>query len=157
MKKNILILLVFSAVALTWSCQKVDDLQNVEVVSSDPEFAFPLINTNVSLNDIFGSKNISALRYDQNGGMILHYEGQVGQKNASDFFTFFSNVPFIMQDSSVTLPYKKSPDLDVKKVRLKSGAIRFGCNAAGVNVLCVLTLHNICQEVALCCCLRPKM
>ena len=134
MRNNLFLTLAFGGLfLLVSSCQKISDLENLNVERADAEYALPLVNTNITLNDIFGSKNISALRYDANGNLILHYESQVGQKNASDFFTFFSNLPFIMTDSLVTLPYKKSEDLDVKKIRLKKGSIRFGCNAAGVN------------------------
>ena len=131
MKKIILATLLLGVLVI-WSCQKLDDAQNI-TIQNDPEYAFPLINSSVSIDDILGNKNIQALNFDEKGNLILHYEGQVGQKNASDFFTFFSNVPFLMSDSSVILPYKSSQDLDIKKVVLKKGSIRFGCQAKGIT------------------------
>lgn len=35
-----------------WGCQHFDDLNNVEPVGNDAEYAIPLINTSVSLDDL---------------------------------------------------------------------------------------------------------
>ncbi len=116
----LLIIFMFSA------CQKLDDLNSIEDIDYNAEFAIPLINTAASLEDIIEGEDIgSMLLIDDNGNMRIAYETEGFSQNGQDFFSEMPSFPIALPSNSVTVPFPTFENIRLQKGKLKAGLINF--------------------------------
>ena len=113
-------------VLLIQSCQKVDDFRSVDSVNHHPEFAVPLINTSLSLDEALEEiDDISFLKIDPDGSMTFNYTQDTIQKRTSDLIQEIEDFPIALVDSFISVQLQLFDNLAVTNLHLKTGTISF--------------------------------
>jgi hypothetical protein len=89
------------------ACGKWDDIEDVEFRSSDRQFAIPLINTSVDLEDIFNGRETedTDLVIYPDSSMSLFYSGDVLMQTAGDIFPDIpGGLPIDVRNKRDTIP-----------------------------------------------------
>ncbi len=124
--RNSLLLLFCTAVFLFQSCQNYEDFRAIDSVDHSPEFAVPLINTSLSIDDILDEvEDISYLTVDPDGSMTLNYSNDQIQKGASELSQELDDFPIVLVDSTMNMPAQFFDNLAVNSLYLKNGTIDF--------------------------------
>lgn len=115
----------------TFGCKQANDLLDADIVSSDAEFAIPLLKARTSIQDLLENFDDStSIEIDQEGIIHLKYEGDVLTQTADEFFQVIKTYlpPFIPLDSTyVTLDFSSSQDqIKVDYARYSSGTVSIG-------------------------------
>lgn len=143
----ILLLVVFNA------CNK-SDFNQAEFADHEAEFAFPLFNTSLKLEDLLGNVLNDSLSNDTliinaDKSMTLFYTGDVAEKKATDIFTFFENGIVPIGDTLVANPLQVPTGVTIKRADLKSGTINLVINnssnetISGVFEIPQMTKNNV--------------
>ena len=122
--------------ATLWSCEQLDDLENIQGVQYDAEYAIPLANLGVSLDRILQNfEDRATLTVDQAGLFHFEYVGEVLTETGSEVFeeiekTFQeltditpNGIPVILP--RFPIPYKEELDIEVDLIRLKAGQFSY--------------------------------
>ena len=113
----------------TWGCQHFGDLENVETIGNDAEYAIPLINTSVSLDDLLEKLDkYTYLDVDTNQLIYLRYKGDIITKTSQEIFKNIEIAlpPFIpVSDTLMPLPFNTSDGVEMDYVELKSGLLYY--------------------------------
>lgn len=121
-------LLLFAALLLSGilACTK-DDLKNVELADHTADFAFPLFNTTLGLDDLLFkvlNENLpgDTLIINPDQSMTLFYSGDVAEKLATDIFKSFAGAPPIpLTDTVTTAPFKSIEGVKITHAKLRKG------------------------------------
>ena len=124
-------LLLVAAVAGLFlpGCRHFDDLENIETVGSDAEYAIPLFNARVSLDDLL--ENLDKYTYldiDTSGLIYLRYKGDVVTKTSQEIF---HNIEVALQglipvtDTVYVLPLVTPDGIEIDYVEMKSGLLSY--------------------------------
>ncbi len=110
------------------ACLKLDEL---EVTGADPEFAFPLFQSTIKVDDLLLSAlndtlSGDTLIFDSQGNITLVYSGDVTEVRARQLFVFLDTVlnglvPFI--DTFAYAPFNAPPNMDIYKSSLSNGTM----------------------------------
>ena len=110
-------------------CQHFDDLENVETVGNDAEFAIPLFNASVSLDDLLEKLDkYTYLDIDSTGLIYLRYKGEVVTKTSQEIFENLQEAlpPGIpVTDTVFHLPLTTPEGIEIDYVELKSGVLSY--------------------------------
>ncbi|MCF8248241.1 MAG: hypothetical protein K9J37_23620 [Saprospiraceae bacterium] len=125
-----LFFLVLLAAAM-FSCKQSNELLDADILSSDAEFAIPLLKARTSIQDLLENFDDSTyIEIDAEGIIHLRYEGDVLTQSADEFFEVVKTYlpPLIPLDSTTTLlDFNSSQDqLNVDFARYASGSISVG-------------------------------
>ena len=108
------------------SCKKFEDIRVVDDINYNPEFAIPLINSSVSLQDILDSEeNIAILEIDNDGNMTLNYEAEFEHNSATELIGEIPSFPLILVDTVTNVPVQVFNNVELNSISLKSGTISF--------------------------------
>lgn len=112
-----------------WSACQKSDFDNPDFVEHSAEYAFPLFNTELSLEDLMGqilndSVPGDTLLIHPDGSMTLYYSGDVAQKPATDIFKSFTGGAFPLTDTLTAAPFDTIAGVTITHADLKKG--RFG-------------------------------
>jgi len=128
-KKNILSY-TFSIIlccCLLSACNKLDDLDNLDVVNYDAEFAVPLFQGSASFDDVLKKFDEGTFITILPDGLIqLNYKGNVVATSSADIFGNLPPWPFPVVDTLVGLEFNETSNLDIDLVILKSGFLDWG-------------------------------
>ncbi len=129
---SLLFLLLFA----TWSCEQLDDLDEIQGVKYEAEYAVPLANLGVSLDRILQNfEDRATLTVDPDGLFHFEYSGAVLTETGSQVFeeieaTFQqitnitpNGIPILLPRTPI--PYKDQLDIEVDLIRLKGGAFSY--------------------------------
>jgi hypothetical protein len=106
----------------------------IEVDGPNPEYAFPLFQSSLNIDDLLGNALNDTLPgdtilVDANGNITLVYSGDVTEVRARRLFVFLDTVlsgfvPLI--DTFAYAPFNAPPNLDIKRSDLSAGTITIG-------------------------------
>lgn len=91
------ILLFLCTAIVLFTCT---DLDNLELGEFNAEYAIPLFNSDLSLQDIISNRvDNTTLTVDTDGQLTLNYKGALLSRGASNIFNFTKALPIIVTDS----------------------------------------------------------
>lgn len=140
---------LFILLALTisfTSCSKLSELENATMINSEPEFAVPLVNTKIKVQDFFdGVDGNFFLTSDSEDLISFNYKGKIltktGQEIIDEAVALFP--PFIpLLDTITSLPMVFNK-LDIDRAQFKGGTLQFGFNLPGEDFNLELTIPSI--------------
>ena len=116
-------------ILLAVSCKNIGDLDNLEIVSEDAEFAIPLFNakfTLKSLLDNFGE--LAEITIEPDGCIRLTYEGEILREGAEIITTAINEVlplglPIPVVENEFVLPFSIPEEYEFDFIRLKEGGL----------------------------------
>ncbi len=122
---TIIVFLIISSFQLS-GCKKFEDIRVVEDIAYEPEFAIPLINSSISLQDILDSEdNIALLDIDADGNMTLNYDAEFEHNSASELIGEIPTFPLVLTDTVTSVPVQIFDNIELNSISLKSGTISF--------------------------------
>jgi hypothetical protein len=143
-------LLVLLGGILLWSACRKTDFENPEFVEHDAQFAFPLFNTTLRLDDLLFQVLNDSLPGDTlliapDGTMTLYYSGDVAQKPATDIFKSFTGGLFPLADTVTVAPFDTIAGVTITEARLKKGRLGISCfySYQAVPLTCRLTIPQM--------------
>lgn len=116
-------------ILLAMSCQKVSNLNELEIVSSDAEFAVPLLSAEFSLQtvlDNFGE--LAEITIEPDGCIRLTYEGEILREGAEIITSAINDVlplgfPVPVTENELVLPFSIPAEYEFDFIRLKEGGL----------------------------------
>lgn len=136
-----IIAILIICILLLSGCKKLEDIRVVEDINYNAEFAIPLINTRVSLQDILDSEDdISILEIDENGNMTLNYEAEFEYNSASELIGVIPSFPLVLLDTNTVIPFEVFDNVQPNSISLKSGTISFNLQS-GISENINITLR----------------
>ena len=127
------LLLLLTVLICCFSCKKYEDL---EVSSTEPEYAIPIGHAELSLADIIeGLDDSTALQIDPDGLLHLNYKGTVQRFQGSDIAEFINqfNAPISLIDTFMPLPFTAPNGIDVDFAVLSAGSAIFAYRTPNIN------------------------
>lgn len=119
-------IILIGTVFLLSACKKIADIRVVDDVAYDAEFAIPLVNSKISLQDILDNEeDISILEIDENGNMTLNYEAEFEYNPINELLQEIPDFPLALLDSATTIPFQVFDNFDINSLSLKSGTLSF--------------------------------
>ena len=110
-------------------CQNFDDLDEIEIVNTDAEYAVPLIDTELSLTDLLENfDQYTFVEVDANGFITLRYEGDIITQTSEDIFGSIAtllSLPLFINEPVDTLPFSAPDQLEIDEMDVKSGRIAY--------------------------------
>ncbi len=129
MKKQNLIVFVFASLScllMVMACNRLDDLDDLEVVNYDAEFAIPLFSGTASFQDVLNKFDEETFITILPDGLIqLNYKGNVVARSSTDIFAGFPVIPFPVVDTTIRLGFNVPGSVDVDLAVLKKGSIEW--------------------------------
>lgn len=130
MQKNLLFLFSIALALGLGSCQQFSDLDEIEAVSYQGEYAIPLVNTQLKMRDILQNfEENTTITFDPDGLIHLHYEGDVISQNSDDVFANINaQLPPLIPVTSkrMALSFSTPDGLQIDKIIFKSGTLVYG-------------------------------
>ncbi len=130
---------LFKIAALTgclFACQKLS-LDDMEVAERTGEYAFPVLSTQIGLQDLVlkvlndsVSSDTVIIHPDQT--MTLFYSGDVAEKPATDIFRFFNfpDLPVPINDTFYRYPFNTPDSVYIRRVEVGGGEMNLIVNNA---------------------------
>lgn len=150
---RLFLLAVLAALLTVVGCKNIDDLDGIEVVGADGEFAIPLFTADFTLQkllDNFGE--LAEITIEPDGGIRLTYEGEV-LRETSEIITAAINdvlplgVPVPILDNEFEVPFSIPEEYEFDFIRLKSGGLIYAFNILpGDDIDLTLTFPNILKD-----------
>jgi hypothetical protein len=118
-----------AVILLATSCKNIGDLDEIEIVSSDAEFAVPLFKANFTLQsllDNFGE--LAQITIEPDGCIRLTYEGEILREGAEIITTAINDVlplgfPIPVTENELVLPFSIPAEYEFDFIRLKEGGL----------------------------------
>lgn len=121
------VFLLFFLLAGLFSCEKINDLGEAEIIAGEAEFAIPLLKAKTSIQDLLeGFDEYTFIEITPDGVIHLRYKGDVLSQQAEEFFleTREKLPPLIpLEDTLYALPFSAPEQLEVDFATFKSGTI----------------------------------
>lgn len=136
------------------SCSTFDDIEDLDSPAYDAEFAVPLVDSKLSMNDIL--KNFqegSTLTVDPDGLIRFRYSGDVITKTSTDIFEEINRVlalvPIQITSNHQALPFSSPDGLDIDRMDLKGGKMIYALqNTHNKQVYVTMTLPEVTKDGA---------
>ncbi len=121
--------LLFIATLLVFqsACNK-SDFENLELADHSSQFAFPLFNTKIKLEDLLvkilnEAKPGDTIIINPDKTLTLSYSGKVAQKPATEIFTSFTGGAFPLTDTITQSPIDTIQGVNIYKASLRKGEL----------------------------------
>ena len=123
---------IFSFLAvllLATSCQKISNLDEIEIVSSNAEFAVPLLSAEFTLETILDNfGELAEITVEPDGRIRLTYEGEILREGAEIITSAINDVlplgfPVPVTENELTLPFSIPSEYEFDFIRLKAGGL----------------------------------
>ncbi|MGK0366424.1 MAG: hypothetical protein ACI85O_003497 [Saprospiraceae bacterium] len=116
-------------ISLATSCKNIDDLDGIEIVSTNSEFAVPLLSANFTLQKLlenFGE--LAEITIEPDGCIRLTYEGEVLREGADIITSAINDVlplgfPIPVTENELILPFSVPSEYEFDFIRLKEGGL----------------------------------
>lgn len=147
MKKTYsLILAGILITGLLSSCRLIEDTDKIITPDWEPELALPLVNTDLTLQEIidFAGEN-KYITIDQDGLISLSYSAEVVSFTAADIGILkLPNIPVPMFDTAQSVPF---PIDEISKITLESGYLAYDIESeTSGNYELILRLENAVKD-----------
>lgn len=123
-----------SLALLLGSCRQFDDLKDISSVDYEAEYAIPLVNTSLTLQDVLQKiEENSVIFIDPDGLIRFKYSGDVITKTSDQVFAAINETlaqfPVIpVQSKKQALPFSSPDGLQMDRLDLKGGRFIYGFN-----------------------------
>jgi hypothetical protein len=127
-KLFLLLLLLFTVLS---ACQRFDEFEEIDSIDYNAEFAIPLVDTRMSIQDILKNfEETSSLTVDPDGLLRFKYKGDVIVKTSDDIFAeinhTLSQFPFIpILSKRQALPFSSPDGLQIDRLELIDGKLSY--------------------------------
>ncbi|MDX1942368.1 MAG: hypothetical protein SFU99_17520 [Saprospiraceae bacterium] len=119
--------LFFALAIVLFGCNQFDELENLDRAKYEAEYAIPLVDTKVSLQQILENTGDSTtIIIDQNGLIRLRYQGDVVAKTSDDIFAEINrSLPPLIPILSprMALPFSSPDGLQIDRLDMKGGSL----------------------------------
>lgn len=119
--------LLFFIALLGYSCKQFDELDNLEGVKYDAEYAVPLVDTRLSMNDLLDQFEQNATLVVGNDGLLRFiYRDTVVTQTSDDIFnTINKSLPQVIPVTSTyqALPFSSPTGLQIDQLDFKGGVL----------------------------------
>lgn len=130
------------ALAMTlFSCNQFDELENLDRVAYDAEYAIPLVDTKTSLREVLEDfEDNSTIFIDPDGLIRFRYVDEVTTQTSDDIFASINeSLPPLIPITSpnMALPFSNPDGLQIDRLDLKGGSLIYyyeNRNPESVNV-----------------------
>jgi hypothetical protein len=131
MKLTKLFFLLALASMITFSCEPLDDIENIETARFDAEYAVPIFNTQLSLRETLESfEDLNTIYVDENGLIHFQYSGDLLTQNSNDIFESIndkiSGIPIPLTSNNTPIPLGDDTGLEFDRLEFKSGGFAWG-------------------------------
>jgi hypothetical protein len=118
---------MFSGLVLS-ACVDLNNIEDIELVHSDAEYAIPLINSDITLESVMTyNLDNASVTYDEEGLAIVHYSADIIKKQANEIFkTIIFPEPLPFPDTVLQIRFDQEGDYNVEKGTIRGDSIRFG-------------------------------
>lgn len=121
---------LFAAIAfLCFSCNQFQELEDLEGVKYDAEYAVPIIDTRLSLEDLLeGFEENATLVVNNDGSLSFIYQDTVITQTSDDIFNSINaSLPPVIPISgpNVALPFSSPDGLQIDRLDLKGGTLSY--------------------------------
>ncbi len=108
----------------------IRELDRLDGVAYDAQYAFPVIDSRVSLDELIGEVDESvSLTVDPNGLLIFNYSGEVPAVGSDIIFgrldSLAGGIPLFLRRNRQALPFGQTGELDLRFFRIKAGILQF--------------------------------
>jgi len=114
---------------LLTSCQQFEELEDLEEVAYEADFAVPLVDTRFTMEDLIESvEEASTIRIDEDGTIRLFYEGEVLTQSSEELFPPLDEaIPPVIPvvQPRLTIPLELPNETDIDRVDLKQGRLTY--------------------------------
>ncbi|MFT5166539.1 MAG: hypothetical protein ACI8P3_001771 [Saprospiraceae bacterium] len=109
------------------ACKNYEDFREIDSVNYEPTFAVPLVNSSLSLDDVWESveDDISYLYIAPDGSMSINYSQDQIQIGVAEIIQDIADFPIVLIDSAMSVPVLMPDNVVVTKTHLKNGTISF--------------------------------
>ncbi|MCB0704543.1 MAG: hypothetical protein KDC34_04510 [Saprospiraceae bacterium] len=147
MRKQTLLFLLAGAVIGLNACNHFDELEGIETVGNDAEFAVPLINTSFSFQSLLENlDDYTFIEVDSDGLIHLRYKGDILTRSSDDIFASIAAAAgaFIVEEPVWPIPLESAEGVEIDYVEVKTGSLvyTFG-NSAPEGVWVTVTFPQM--------------
>lgn len=126
MRQIVLFLLLLGTFS---ACEEIDQLDNIDDINYDAEFAFPLINTRLAMQDVLDDLDeASSIRVDENGLLHFTYTGDVlTNQGLSALQDVADNLPSVIPvlSDNFAIPFAIPNQIDIDQLTFRSGELNY--------------------------------
>ncbi len=114
------------------ACDQFEDLENIEDVHYSADYALPLIDSRITMNDLLENfEENSSLTVDADGLLRFRYSGDILTRTTDDVFASINetlaNFPLIpIIEERQALPFTIPNGVDLDRMELSGGELRYG-------------------------------
>ncbi|HMQ63591.1 MAG TPA: hypothetical protein PKE06_23105 [Flavilitoribacter sp.] len=150
---KILLFAAASTALLLSSCRQFDDLQDISSIDYEAEYAIPLVNTSLSLEDILVKlEDNSVIFIDPDGLIRFKYSGDVITKTSDEVFAAINEtlaqypvIPVLSKKQA--LPFSSPDGLQMDRLDLKGGTFIYAFNNPNTQPVSVtITLPQVTKD-----------
>ncbi len=117
--------LLFFIIFLASGCQ-YDQFQSIDDIDYSADFAIPLINSQININEILNeAESLSQLQVEEDGQLTFFYENASFEQGLEDIVEQTTDFPFAVSDTNVWVPFDAFAGISPREISLKSGSIVF--------------------------------
>lgn len=131
MRKNYLFLLLAALLGFA-GCKQIDELEGIDRIDFNAQYAIPLVNTKVSIQDILEDfEEDASLIIDPDGQIRFHYRGDVLSQTSEDIFAAINQAlgfPIELDGNRMPLPIQLPDGMLLDRIDLKKGLLTYGFN-----------------------------
>ncbi|MGB3547055.1 MAG: hypothetical protein WBA17_08765 [Saprospiraceae bacterium] len=114
------------------ACDQFEELENIEDVRYSADYALPLIDSRITMNDLLENfEENSSLTVDADGLLRFRYSGDILTRNSGDVFASINetlaNFPLIpIIEERQALPFTIPNGVSLDRMELSGGELRYG-------------------------------
>lgn len=118
-----------TVILLATSCKNISDLDDIEVVSSNAEFAIPLFSAQFTLQNLLDNfGELALITIEPDGCIRLTYEGELLREGAEIITSAINEVlplgfPVPVTENELTLPFSIPDEYEFDFIRIKEGGL----------------------------------
>ncbi|MBR9923193.1 MAG: hypothetical protein GYB31_20375 [Bacteroidetes bacterium] len=148
-KQRLLLWLAVSLLGIS-ACKHFNELEDIETVGGDAEFAVPLINTTFSFQGLLENlDDYTFIEVDPDGLIHLRYKGDVLTRSSDDIFASIAAAAgaFVVEGPEWPIPLENAEGVEIDYVEVKTGTLAYSFgNAEPDPVAVTVTFPQMTDE-----------
>ena len=121
---------LFFVLILTIGCQ-YDDFKEIDGIEYNADFAIPLINSKVTIQEIIDeTEDLSLLEIDADGNLTFMYNDTAASADLMELIEDETSFPLAIIDTNMTIPFDFFSKVHVRSINLKGGSLFFNLSSS---------------------------
>jgi len=133
-----------------WACNPLDNYAGVDRAGLETEFALPIGEIDLRMQDLLEGKNPDALTRDADGLIRLHYQGDLLTRTSEQIFASMEAslaLPIPIDTTPFLLPLEAPDGLEIYRLDLRQGTMQFTtANTTGETIALHILLPQVLDE-----------